>query len=127
MGINRCKSQETEGGSEEAKIEANVDNNVEAKMDMDKSMADGHLKTFPTLILETLAVASENQRETEETEGGGEEKKSRLVNMRKRPSRRTTMDDKGQASLKVDTKDEILTKKECSNMSIVNSNTRFYN
>ena len=42
-------------------------------MDMDKSMVDGHVETFPTLILVTPAVASENQRETEEMEGGGEE------------------------------------------------------
>ena len=56
LGINRCKTQETEGGGGEAKIEANVDNNVEAKMDMDESMVDGHLTTFPTLILETSAV-----------------------------------------------------------------------
>ena len=55
-------------------------------MDMHKSMADGHLETFPTLYLETSAVASETQRETEEMEGGGEKKKSRVVNMRKRPS-----------------------------------------
>ena len=38
----------------------------------------------------------------------------------------TTIDDKGQADLKVDTKDEILTK-EGSNVSIGNSNTRLYN
>ena len=75
MGINRCKTQEIESGGGEAKIEANVDNNVEAKMNMDEWMVDGHLETFPTLILETLAVASENQRETEETESGGEETK----------------------------------------------------
>ena len=58
LGINRCKTQETEGGGGEAKIEANANNNVEAKMDMDESMADGHLETFTTLILETSAVAS---------------------------------------------------------------------
>ena len=58
LGINRCKTQETEGGGGEAKIEANADNNIEAKMDMDELMADGHLETFTTLILETSAVAS---------------------------------------------------------------------
>ena len=126
LGINRCKTQETEGGGGEAKIEANVDNNVEAKMDMDESMVDGHLTTFPTLILETSAVASEYQRETEETEGGGTKKKSRLNNTRKRKSRRTTMDDKGQADLKGVTNYEISTKKENSNVEIVNSNARFY-
>ena len=75
LGINRCKTQETKGGGGETKIEANANNNVEAKMDMDESMADGRLETFTTLILETSAVAFENQRETEETEGGGEETK----------------------------------------------------
>ena len=44
-------------------------------MDMDESMEDGHLETFPTLILETSVVASENECETEEREGGGEEMK----------------------------------------------------
>ena len=48
-------------------------------MDTDESMHDGWVETFPTLILETLAVASKNQCETEETEGGGEKKKSRVV------------------------------------------------
>ena len=94
-------------------------------MDMDESMADGHLKPFPTLILETSAVDSETQHETEETEGGGEKKKSRLVNMRKRPSTRTTMDNKGQEDLKSVSEDEILTK-EGSNVKILNSNMRSY-
>ena len=59
-------------------------------------------------------------------EGGGEKKNLRLVNMRKRPTRRTTMDDKDQANLKGVTHDEILTKKEGSNVRIVNSNVRLY-
>ena len=96
-----------EGGNGGAKIKANANNNVEAKMDMDKSMVDGHLETFPTLILESLAVTSENQRETEETEGAREKKKLRLVNMRKRPSRHTTTHNKGQTHLKCITQDEI--------------------
>ena len=75
LGINRCKTQETEGGDGEAKIEANVNNNVAAKMHMDESMADGHVETFPTLIRENSAVAFENQRETEETESGIKETK----------------------------------------------------
>ena len=36
-------------------------------------MADLRAEIFPTLILQTLAVASENQREIEELEGGGDE------------------------------------------------------
>ena len=95
-------------------------------MDMDESMADGHLETFPTLILETLAVASENPRETEETEGDRDKKKLRLVNMRKRPSRCTTMGDKRQADFKGVSHDEISTKKEGSSVRIVNSNARLY-
>ena len=67
-------------------------------------MADWHLKT-------------------EETKGGGEKKKSRMVNMTKRPSRCTTMDDKGQTDLKGVTHDEISTK-EGYNVRIVNSNAR---
>ena len=38
-------------------------------------MKDGRVKTFPTLILETFAVALESQCQTEETKGGGEETK----------------------------------------------------
>ena len=48
--------------------------------------------------------------------------------MRKRPSRRTTMDDKGlacKADLKGVTQDEFSTK-ECSDVRIVNSNVRLY-
>ena len=88
-------------------------------------MADGHLETFPTLYLETSVAAFQNQRETEETEGGGEKKKLRLMNMRKRPTRCTTTDNKGQADLKVGTKDNILTKKEGSNVRI-NCNAILY-
>ena len=95
-------------------------------MDMYESMADGHLETFPTLILETLVVASENQYETKETKGGVEKEKSRLMNTRKRPSRCITTDDKGQENLKGVTKEEISTK-EGSNMKIINSNVRLYN
>ena len=83
LGINRCKTQETEGGGGEAKIEANVNNNVEAKMDMDESMADGHLETFPTLILETSAVASESQREIGEMGDGRKEGKTESRAIRK--------------------------------------------
>ena len=61
LGINRCKTQETERGSREAKIETNTDNNIEGKMDMDESMEDGHLETFTTLMLKPLAVASERR------------------------------------------------------------------
>ena len=42
-------------------------------MDMDESMAYGHVETFLTLYLETWAVASGNQHETKEMDGGGEE------------------------------------------------------
>ena len=115
-----------EGGDGEAKIEVNADDNVEAKMDMDESMADGHLETFPTLVIETLAVASENQRETKDTEGGGEKKKLSLMNTRKMPTRRTTTNDKDQANLKGVTKDDISTKKKGFNVKIVNSNMRLY-
>ena len=93
---------------------------------MDELMADGHLETFATIILETLMVASENQRETEETEGGGEKKKSRPVNMTKRSSRGTSMDDKGQVDLKGVSQDEISIKKEGSNVKMINSNMRLY-
>ena len=42
---------------------------------MDESMADGHVETFLTPVLETSAVAPLCQRETGETEGVGEEPK----------------------------------------------------
>ena len=61
MSENRGKTQETERGSREAKIETNTDNNIEGKMDMDESMEDGHLETFTTLMLKPLAVASERR------------------------------------------------------------------
>ena len=95
-------------------------------MDMDESMADDHLEIFPTLILETLVVASENQFETKETEVGGKKKKSRLVSTRKRPSKCSTMDDKGQVDLKGVSNDEIPTKKDSSNGKNVNTNARLY-
>ena len=44
---------------------------IKSEVAMDDSMADGHVETFPTSILETSAVATECQRETGETEGGG--------------------------------------------------------
>ena len=42
---------------------------------MDELMEDGHVETFLTLHLETWAIASKNQCETQETEGVGEEPK----------------------------------------------------
>ena len=56
LGINRCKTQETESGGGDAKIQANANNNVEAKMDMNKLRVDCQVETFPTLILETSEV-----------------------------------------------------------------------
>ena len=44
-------------------------------MDMYDWMVDGHVKTFLTLDLETWAIASGNQRETQVTDGGCEEVK----------------------------------------------------
>ena len=42
-------------------------------MAMDESMANGHVETFLTLHSETWAVASGNQCETQETDGGEKE------------------------------------------------------
>ena len=47
------EAQETEGGNKEVKDETNVNNNIEAKIDMDESIVNGGDKTFPTLLLET--------------------------------------------------------------------------
>ena len=47
---------------------------IKSEVAMDESMADGHVKTFPTPVLETLAVAPVCQRETGETEGRGGKK-----------------------------------------------------
>ena len=49
---------------------------IESKGAMNESMADGRGKTLLTLIPEILVVASEKQRETEETKGGGEKTKT---------------------------------------------------
>ena len=63
------ETQEMEGGSK-GKDQDGV-HNIEAKIDMDESMVnDGSDKTFPSLVPETWAVASENQQKTQETEGG---------------------------------------------------------
>ena len=51
-------------------------NGIELEVAKDESMADGHVKTFSTLVLETWAIALKSQRETQETEGGGEEVKA---------------------------------------------------
>ena len=51
-------------------------NDIESEVAMDESMADGHVETFSTLVPETWADASESKRETQETEGGGEEVKA---------------------------------------------------
>ena len=48
---------------------------IESEMAMDESMVDGCFETFSTLVPETWAVASECQRETQATEGGGEKAK----------------------------------------------------
>ena len=52
------ETEETDGGCGEVMDEANADNNIEAKIDMDESMVNGGGKTFPTLILEAWAVAT---------------------------------------------------------------------
>ena len=62
-----------EGGGREANIETNANKNVEWKMDMDDLVEDDHVEPFLTLNLEISKVASENQRETEETDGGRKE------------------------------------------------------
>ena len=48
-----------------------INNDIESEMAMDESMADGHVETFLTPVLETSAVAPLCQRETGEMEGGG--------------------------------------------------------
>ena len=47
---------------------------IESKMAMHESTTDDHVKTFPTLDLETSAVAPKCQHETGETESDGEAK-----------------------------------------------------
>ena len=44
---------------------------IKSKVAMDDSMADDHVKTFPTPVPETSKVVPVCQRETRETEGGG--------------------------------------------------------
>ena len=56
------------------KDETNADNNIEEKIDMDKSMVNAGDKTFPALVLVTWVVTSNNRHKTQETEGGNEGK-----------------------------------------------------
>ena len=56
------------------KDESNADNNIEAKINMDESMENGGVKTFPTLVPKTCAIVFKSQHETQETEGGNEGK-----------------------------------------------------
>ena len=57
---------------------------IESEVAMHESMVDGHVENFSTLVRETWVVASESQRETQKTEGGGEETKVELIHATKR-------------------------------------------
>ena len=72
---NRCEAYGFE--------EMAVDNNIESEVAMDELMADGSVETFPTLILETSAVASESQREIGEMGDGRKEGKTESRAIRK--------------------------------------------
>ena len=76
-GASMRKSCVIEGDKEcEADMieEVATRNDIESEVAMDKSTVDDRVETFPTLDLETWAVASKCQHETQETESGGEEK-----------------------------------------------------
>ena len=63
-------------GDEECEVDVveviAVRNNIESKMAMHDSTADGDVETFPKLHLETWAVVFESQHETQERKSGGE-------------------------------------------------------
>ena len=50
-------------------------NDIELEVAMEESTVDDHVETFLIPNLETWVVASGNQRETQERDGGGEEEK----------------------------------------------------
>ena len=77
-GASMSKSCVIEGCEEcedDAIKELATKNDIESEVAMGEVMADGHVETFSTLVPKTWAVASENQRETQETKSGGEEAK----------------------------------------------------
>mgnify|MGYP000353112311 CR=1 FL=1 len=91
---NQRETQETEGGDEEAKVGADAhDGNIATDNDIGPKMArmsKDHGEDSSTLVLETSAVASESQHETEEMEGGYEEAKDE-ANVCDEETKRSTM------------------------------------
>ena len=61
--INVCMIEEGKECEAYGFEEIATDNKIESEVAMDELMADGGVETFPTLILETSAVVSENQCE----------------------------------------------------------------
>ena len=81
---DQCETEETEGGGEKTKFEANAyDEEIAEKMAMRETTEDDNTEDFCPLIIGTLAVVSENQRETGETGGGSKECKTRSGSERK--------------------------------------------
>ena len=112
LGINRCETQEKDGGGEEARVEAGAcDREIAKEMAMNnttKTNTNQDEDSF-THVPETWAVASESQCETQETEGGDE-----------------LIDKVNVYNKEVDLNDVITTSnKEETNVEVViNSNTR---
>ena len=75
--MNKACMIEEDNGCEANKVHEVVVNDKVKEVTMNKTtrMNNDHDKTFSTLVLETWAVASESQRETQEMEGGGEKAK----------------------------------------------------
>ena len=73
--IDVCIIDAVKESKEDLIEEVTTKDDIELKVAMDESTTDGHIETSPPLIPETPAVAFERQRETEETEGGGEKTK----------------------------------------------------
>ena len=84
-GDKKCKANKIE--------EIGTKKDIKSKVAMDDTMADGHVATFPTPILETSAVTPLCQRETGETEGGGGKTEAQHD---KNGRQSTTKDDEGQ-------------------------------
>ena len=72
---NQREIQEMDGGEEEGKDEDNKDNHIDPKMARENNH---HGEDSSTLVPEILELASQSQRETEETKGGCEEAKDEV-------------------------------------------------
>ena len=77
--------------------EKSTNNDVETKLAMGKLVVYGGVESCSPLVLETWALVSGNQCDSQETKGGGEEVKVETSMYNKEAEQSTTKDDEGQA------------------------------